>query len=113
MNKKIRAKDGKLDLSEFMNDNDLNAYFKRQAKEYIDPDEDKSLLTDKNRYFHELNLIDPIIHALSDLGYRHPTPIQIKTIPVALKKKGYYSNCTDRFWKDCCIHNSHHSEYIY
>ncbi len=87
MNKKIRAKDGKLDLSEFMNDNDLNAYFKRQAKEYIDPDEDKSLLTDKNRYFHELNLIDPIIHALSDLGYHHPTPIQIKVIPVALKKK--------------------------
>lgn len=37
--------------------------------------------------FKELNLIEPLLKALSAEGYTHPTPIQEKAIPVVLKKK--------------------------
>ncbi|MBK9490028.1 MAG: DEAD/DEAH box helicase [Haliscomenobacter sp.] len=37
--------------------------------------------------FKELNLIDPILHALESEGYTTPTPIQQKAIPVLLERK--------------------------
>jgi ATP-dependent RNA helicase RhlE len=37
--------------------------------------------------FKELNLIEPLLKALSAEGYTHPTPIQEKAIPVVLQKK--------------------------
>ncbi|AEE48071.1 DEAD/DEAH box helicase [Haliscomenobacter hydrossis] len=37
--------------------------------------------------FKELNLIDPILHALESEGYTIPTPIQQKAIPVLLERK--------------------------
>ena len=37
--------------------------------------------------FKELGLIDPILKALADKGYTHPTPIQQQAIPVLLKGK--------------------------
>ena len=35
--------------------------------------------------FAELGLSEPILHALKDLGYEHPTPIQEQTIPALLQ----------------------------
>lgn len=40
-----------------------------------------------NLLFKELNLIEPLLKALSAEGYTHPTPIQEKAIPVVLQKK--------------------------
>ena len=37
--------------------------------------------------FKELGLIDPILKALADKGYTHPTPIQRQAIPILLKGK--------------------------
>ena len=37
--------------------------------------------------FKELGLIDPILKALSDKGYTHPTPIQEQSIPILLDGK--------------------------
>lgn len=37
--------------------------------------------------FNELNLIEPILHALNETGYETPTPVQQKAIPVVLQKK--------------------------
>lgn len=37
--------------------------------------------------FTDLNLIQPIINAVSEIGYLHPTPIQHKVIPLILDKK--------------------------
>ncbi|WP_442846204.1 DEAD/DEAH box helicase [Leeuwenhoekiella sp. H156] len=37
--------------------------------------------------FKDLGLIDPILKALADKGYTHPTPIQQQAIPVLLKGK--------------------------
>ena len=36
--------------------------------------------------FKELNIIEPVLKALTDKGYTEPTPIQEKAIPVVLKK---------------------------
>jgi ATP-dependent RNA helicase RhlE len=35
--------------------------------------------------FKDLNLSEPILRAITDAGYTHPTPIQSKAIPVVLK----------------------------
>jgi len=35
--------------------------------------------------FEQLNLIEPILHAISDVGYDTPTPIQVQAIPQILK----------------------------
>ena len=37
--------------------------------------------------FQDLGLIDPILKALADKGYSHPTPIQEQAIPILLKDK--------------------------
>lgn len=37
--------------------------------------------------FKELGLVEPILRALQDQGYQHPTPIQAQSIPVLLKGK--------------------------
>lgn len=37
--------------------------------------------------FSELKIIDPILKALKNKGYTHPTPIQKKSIPILLEKK--------------------------
>ena len=37
--------------------------------------------------FKELDLIDPILKALDEKGYTHPTPIQEQSIPILLKKR--------------------------
>lgn len=37
--------------------------------------------------FEELNLTKPLINALNDLGYIHPTPVQEKTFPVIMAGK--------------------------
>jgi ATP-dependent RNA helicase RhlE len=37
--------------------------------------------------FKDLGLIDPILKALADKGYTHPTPIQEQAIPILLKNK--------------------------
>ena len=37
--------------------------------------------------FNELQLIEPVLQALSKEGYTHPTPIQQKSIPVILQKR--------------------------
>lgn len=37
--------------------------------------------------FKDLGLIDPILKALADKGYTHPTPIQEQAIPILLKDK--------------------------
>lgn len=34
--------------------------------------------------FHSLNLIQPLLRALDDSGYKHPTPIQKNAIPIVL-----------------------------
>ncbi len=37
--------------------------------------------------FNELNLIDPILKAIEEEGYTHPTPIQEQSIPILLNRK--------------------------
>ncbi len=37
--------------------------------------------------FEDLDLIDPVLNALSDKQYTHPTPIQAKAIPLVLQRK--------------------------
>ncbi|MEK7225764.1 MAG: DEAD/DEAH box helicase, partial [Bacteroidota bacterium] len=37
--------------------------------------------------FNNLQLIEPVLQALSNEGYTHPTPIQEKSIPVILQKR--------------------------
>jgi len=37
--------------------------------------------------FEELNVSTPILKALKDKGYTHPTPIQAKAIPTVLDKR--------------------------
>jgi len=37
--------------------------------------------------FNDLGLIDPILKAVSEKGYTHPTPIQEQAIPILLKGK--------------------------
>lgn len=34
--------------------------------------------------FYQMNLTRPLMKAIGDLGYTHPTPIQAQTIPLAL-----------------------------
>ena len=37
--------------------------------------------------FKELQISDVIIHALNDMGFEEPTPIQAESIPVAMAGK--------------------------
>ena len=37
--------------------------------------------------FKDLGIIEPILRALKDLGYKHPTPIQEQSIPILLRGK--------------------------
>uniref|UniRef100_A0A1B0DCA8 RNA helicase n=1 Tax=Phlebotomus papatasi TaxID=29031 RepID=A0A1B0DCA8_PHLPP len=39
---------------------------------------------DEASYFHEMNLSGPLMKAIRQLGFIHPTPIQAATIPIAL-----------------------------
>ena len=39
--------------------------------------------------FKELNLIEPIMHAVAEKGYVTPTPIQEQAIPPALEAVSY------------------------
>src|SRR5687767_4176127 len=39
---------------------------------------------DSSPSFDELGIIEPLVHAVKDVGYETPTPIQIKTIPLLL-----------------------------
>jgi len=37
--------------------------------------------------FKQLHLVDPILRAIEEIGYTHPTPIQEKAIPILLRGK--------------------------
>ncbi|HUT66847.1 MAG TPA: DEAD/DEAH box helicase, partial [Spirochaetota bacterium] len=37
-----------------------------------------------DKFFNELNLIEPILRAIRDEGFKDPTPIQQKAIPLLL-----------------------------
>ena len=37
--------------------------------------------------FKDLGIIEPILKALSEKGYTHPTPIQEQSIPILLRNK--------------------------
>ena len=39
-----------------------------------------------NMTFKELNIIEPILKAITEKGYTHPTPIQENAIPVVLTR---------------------------
>ena len=43
-----------------------------------------SFSTGKTKSFTSLHLSRPLLKAVADMGFRHPTPIQVATIPVAL-----------------------------
>ncbi len=43
--------------------------------------------TEKNLLFADLGLPEPILRAIADVGYQHPTPIQAQAIPVLLQGK--------------------------
>ena len=49
--------------------------------------------------FKELNLIEPIQKALTDVSYMEPTEIQQKAIPHILKSR-FIRMCTNRYRKD-------------
>lgn len=40
-----------------------------------------------NMSFNNLNLITPILKAVEEEGYTHPTPIQVQAIPIVIQKK--------------------------
>ncbi|MHA1912614.1 MAG: DEAD/DEAH box helicase [Candidatus Kariarchaeaceae archaeon] len=48
---------------------------------------DAGTLIDKSKLFTEMNLIDPLTRSIEEQGYKHPSPIQVKAIPIALQKK--------------------------
>ena len=43
--------------------------------------------TTNGHAFAQLHLSEPLVHAISDLGYEVPTPIQLQTIPLLLAGK--------------------------
>ena len=43
--------------------------------------------SDASASFRDLGLSDPVLHALADVGYESPSPIQAQTIPVLLSGK--------------------------
>ncbi len=53
--------------------------------------------------FQELGLIAPITQALSEMGYRHPTPIQEKAIPPALKGRDVLGSARTGTGKTCAF----------
>ena len=46
--------------------------------------------------FKSLQIIEPILKALEQKGYEHPTPIQAKAIPLVLSKR---ENLQRKWWQ--------------
>lgn len=65
----------------------ISDQFGQDTESHYNPDDiaDSGTLIDKNKLFHELNLIAPLLEAVEEQGYRHPSPIQVKAIPLALE----------------------------
>lgn len=45
---------------------------------------------DENTSFYQMNLSRPLLKAISEMKFVHPTPIQASTIPIALLGKSYF-----------------------
>lgn len=62
---------------------------KGKNKEAKEEEQDESFFDadvafDNNASFYQMNLSRPLLKAIGELKYVHPTPIQAATIPVAL-----------------------------
>lgn len=67
---------------------------KRKLSDRQEEEEENLVAVDDNydnASFHQMNLSRPLLKAISDMRFVHPTPIQAATIPVALL--GKYSPC--------------------
>lgn len=67
---------------------------KRKSSDRQEEEEEELVAVDDNydnASFHQMNLSRPLLKAISDMRFVHPTPIQAATIPVALL--GKYSPC--------------------
>ncbi len=101
---KAIVKDGKvtLDLPEFLDGTKLEIkiistekslqeqisdQIKREPEEYYQPETiaDTGTLIDNTVLFHQLKLINPLLEAIEEQGYNHPSPIQVQAIPLALE----------------------------
>lgn len=56
---------------------------KDKNKPHIDFQE-VELINDSNTSFYQMNLSRPLLKAIAELQFVHPTPIQAETIPIAL-----------------------------
>lgn len=101
---KVIVNDGKvtLDLPEFLDGTKLELrivsienslqeqisdQIKQEPEEYYEPETitESGTLIDTTVSFHELKLINPLLEAIEEQGYLHPSPIQVKAIPLALE----------------------------
>lgn len=70
----------------------ITAKLKRKKRKLSDREaEEEELVAVDDNYdhasFHQMNLSRPLLKAISDMRFVHPTPIQAATIPVALLGK--------------------------
>jgi superfamily II DNA/RNA helicase len=57
----------------------------RSAAKSAEPDnQNPAADADSRPVFADLGLSEPVLHAVEEMGYRHPTPIQAQAIPVVL-----------------------------
>ncbi|OOF95446.1 hypothetical protein ASPCADRAFT_515811 [Aspergillus carbonarius ITEM 5010] len=78
-----------LTLSDDENDTLANIEEAEKRKAFFAPEEEKTSesAADAKRSFQEFNLSRPILRGLAGVNFSNPTPIQRKTIPVALLGK--------------------------
>jgi ATP-dependent RNA helicase RhlE len=57
--------------------------------------------------FQELNIIEPILRALEDEGYKSPTPIQMEAIPIILNGNDLLGCAQTGTGKTAAFFNSH------
>ncbi|KAL9116031.1 MAG: hypothetical protein Q9227_000399 [Pyrenula ochraceoflavens] len=80
------------DISESGSDNDREKSAEEERRQAFFAPEDSATLdlnhtTSSGKSFHDFSLSRPILKGVAAVGYARPTPIQAKTIPVALLGK--------------------------
>ncbi|KAJ8944933.1 hypothetical protein NQ318_013081 [Aromia moschata] len=64
--------------------------------------EDVNTNNEENQSFYQMNLSRPLLKAIQEMKFVHPTPIQSATIPIALSRHMWL--CSNRHWQNGGLH---------
>ncbi|KAF5291315.1 hypothetical protein FQA39_LY03466 [Lamprigera yunnana] len=82
--------DGSLSSEDLQHDSIRKKIKKRKKLRNGDVDNDDNPIYDEHMTFYQMNLSRPLMKAITQMNFIHPTPIQAATIPVALLGRDIY-----------------------